>query len=324
MHRLKLFILFGLSLLITDHLFSQSQVCPINIDYNMNSLTHWAAYTGCFQTITSRTPIVTTAYDSVTAPNTVGRVTIPEYLQALPGIQVLSTATTDPFGGFLTIPNINGYQYNNSIKIGSTDVTTAKGGLIRGISYQISVPAGSATVPYTITYAYAMVLENGSHPNNLQPLLQANITTQSNAVIPCPSYSYYLPTTNNGATLDNAAAAAEGFSLSATPSPNIGSPGSLYRVYTKGWTEVTFDLAAYRGQTVSLSFEADNCVHGAHFAYAYIALKNTCGGLIINGNNPACTNSIVTYSVPSLANATYNWTVPAGWTIQGSSGTTNM
>ena len=310
--------------MITEHLFSQSQVCPINIDYNLNSLTHWAAYTGCFQTQTSRTPILTTVYDSVIAPNTVGRVTIPEYLQALPGIQVLSTATTDPFGGFLTIPNINGYQYNNSIKIGSTDVTTAHGGLIRGISYKINVPSGLATDPYTITYAYAMVLENGSHTNTLQPLLQANITTQSNAIIACPSYSYFLPTTNNGATLDLATATAEGFSLSATPSPNIGSPGSLYRVYTKGWTEVTFDLAAYRGQTVNLSFEADNCVHGAHFAYAYIALKNTCGGLIINGNNPACVNSIVTYSVPALANATYNWTVPAGWVIQGSSGTTNI
>jgi gliding motility-associated-like protein len=317
--------LLGLLIVITDSLFSQTQTCPINIDYGMKNLTHWAAYTGCFQSQNSRTPVVTTVYDSLitSTPNTVNVVTIPEYLQALPGIQVLSTAAADPFGGFMSIPNINGYQYKSSIKLGSTDIVTSKGGLIRGLSYLITVPPGLPTQAYTVTYAYALVLENGSHPNNQQPLLQANLTTLSGNMS-CASYSYYLPTTNNGNTLDVAAATQQGFSLSATPSPNNAAPGSLYRVWTKGWTEVTFDLAPYRGQTVSLTFEADNCVHGAHFAYAYIALRDICSGLSISGNSSPCVNSIVNYSVPALANASYNWTVPAGWVIQPPSGTTNI
>jgi len=89
----------------------------------------------------------------------------------------------------------------------------------------------------------------------------------------------------------------------------------LYDVWTKGWTEVTFDLSPYRGQQVTLTFEADNCLPGAHFAYAYVALRNSCAGLEISGEPVACANSNTMYSVPALAGATYNWTVPAGWTI---------
>jgi gliding motility-associated-like protein len=64
-----------------------------------------------------------------------------------------------------------------------------------------------------------------------------------------------------------------------------------------------------------LTFETDNCVPGGHFAYSYVALRNTCAGLNISGPLVACVNSNPTYSVPALAGATYNWTVPSGWTI---------
>ena len=97
----------------------------------------------------------------------------------------------------------------------------------------------------------------------------------------------------------------------------------LYDVWTKGWTEVTFDLSPYRGQQVTLTFESDNCVPGAHFAYAYVALRNSCAGLEISGNPVVCANTNSTYSVPALAGATYNWTVPAGWTIN-SGATSNI
>ena len=66
---------------------------------------------------------------------------------------------------------------------------------------------------------------------------------------------------------------------------------------------------------MTLTFESDNCTPGAHFAYAYVALRNDCGGLQISGRPVACTNTASNYSVPSLANATYDWTIPAGWNI---------
>ncbi len=63
-------------------------------------------------------------------------------------------------------------------------------------------------------------------------------------------------------------------------------------------------------------------IRARHFAYAYVALRNSCAGLEISGPQVACANSTFTYSIPALANAAYSWTVPAGWSIQ-SGGSSN-
>jgi gliding motility-associated-like protein len=176
-----------------------------------------------------------------------------------------------------------------------------------------------------MTYAYAMVLENGTHASLDQPMARAIISTPG-GVIECASPEYYLPTI--GGVLDTATARANGFSPSPLPSPNAApNPQSsgqhLQDVWTKGWTEVTFDLSPYRGQQVSLTFEADNCVPGGHFAYAYFALRNDCAGPQISGDTLACSNNVGKYSIPSLDSASYNWSVPGGWIIDsGSNGNT--
>jgi hypothetical protein len=314
---------------------AQLQSCPINFNFSGGNLTHWEAYTGNNQAGNGQSAIKVT-YDStqLSPTGTIGAIVFPEYtLPGVNGIQIVTGNGTDPFGGFPTIPTINGYAYHYSILLGSTSVSTgaangARGGYVRGISYQINVPPGPSTVPYTMTYAYAMVLENGTHASDQQPMARAILSTPS-GVISCASPTYFLPTEGasaNGALLDSAAAEANGFSVSSKPTPNpsrnaTGSGGYLQDVWTKGWTEVTFDLSPYRGQQVSLTFEADNCVPGGHFAYAYFALRNTCAGLLISGDTLACANSVVKYSVPTLDSATYAWSVPDDWTIYpGSSG----
>ena len=313
----------------------QSQSCPININFSDGTMTHWGAYTG--NNMGGNGPdAIKVVYDpSQSAPNgTIGATTLPEYnLPEVSGIKVITSQGTDPFGGFKTIPTINGYAYQYSILLGSTsvsnqqinDVTNGQpsnqtngpqGGYVRGISYLINVPPGPSTLPYTMTYAYAMVLENGTHVSEDQPMARAIVSTPG-GVIDCASPAYYLPT-NGG--LDSATARANGFSPSPVPTPNA-SPNAqisgqhLQDVWTKGWTEVTFDLSPYRGQQVSLTFEADNCVPGGHFAYAYFALRDICAGLLISGEPLACTNSVEEYSIPSLDSASYNWSVPVGWII---------
>lgn len=322
----------GLCMFISRPAFSQTEGCPININFSNGGLTHWFAYTGNNQDGNGPGAIHQT-YDStqVAPAGTIGATTIPEYnLPSVSGIHTNSTIGTDHFGGFSTIPTINGYQYNYSILLGSTSVSTNAtrdggnpGGYIRGISYRITVPTSASPQPYTMTYAYAMVLENGSHNSDNQPLISATLAT-ADSVVSCASPSYYLPTFNNNtspggtdATLDTATAIKNGFSQSREPSPNIDhkSNSYLYDVWTKGWTEVTFDLSPYRGQTVTLTFEADNCVPGGHFAYGYIAIRNLCNGLMISGDSLVCSNSNVTYSIPALAGASYEWSVPNGWTI---------
>ena len=321
-----------LCLLLVNVAFSQTQVCPLNSNWSFGNLTHWEAYTG---NNAAGNPVQDSiTYDSLQGPpnGTLGNSVIYEYnLPSVPGIQIISASSKDPYGLFPTVPKINGYQYTATIKLGSTSITRSSGnqtggGYVRGVSYRINVPAGSPLVPYTMTYAYAMVLENGAHNSNQQPLFTATLTT-SKGVITCASPSYFLPTLNNAvrggnATLDTAAAEANGFFASKTPSPNANPNGQgaganqhLYDVWAKGWTEVTFDLAPYRGQQVTLTFETDNCVPGGHFAYSYIALRNVCAGLQISGDTVACIGSTLTYSVPSLAGATYQWTVPGDWSI---------
>jgi gliding motility-associated-like protein len=314
-------------MLIVSPVFSQMQSCPANINFAAGDISFWSARTGL---------VNGTNNINYPAPNS-GVSLIPEYTISRTGVQVISTNSLDLYGSFPVIPTINGYSYGYSIKIGS-DATSFDlhstisnpGGFTRAVTYTINVPAGSALVPYTMTYAYAMVLENGTHNSNEQPLFKATVST-IDSIITCASPQYYLPTFNNagggtgggggtGATLDTATAIANGFSLSPvlflSHSGTAGNAGTLLQdVWTKGWTEVTFDLSAYRGRQVTLTFEADNCAPGAHFAYAYVALRNTCAGLEITGDPVACTGNPINYSVPALASGVYSWTVPPGWTI---------
>ena len=331
---IKLFLIHGIITFSGLSAWSQDQTCPFNINFSSGDLSSWSAQTG----------LVGHAVKNYAAPNT-GVSTIPEYSIATNGIQVITSSFNDAFGNFQTIPVINGYAYGYSIKIGSTATswdlhtgTREPGGFTRAITYSINVPAGPASTPYTMTYAYAMVLENGTHNSTNQPLFKATLSTPG-GVIACASPSYYLPTLNDanpgqgggtgtGATLDSAAALANGFKVSPklflSHSGQAGDNGIyLQDVWTKGWTEVTFDLSAYRGQQVSLTFESDNCTPGAHFAYAYVALRHDCAGLEISGAPVACTNTSTIYSVPALANGSYEWTVPEGWAIN-SGGSTNI
>ena len=323
-HKLKVWLIGFATFFISSPLYSQLQSCPVNINFSVGDLSSWSAKTGLLGGASKNYP----------APNN-GVSLIPEFSISPIGIKVITTSTADLYGGFKTIPVINGYSYGYSVQIGSTansydlqSTVTNPGGFARSITYNINVPAGPTTVPYTMTYAYAMVLENGTHNSNEQPLFKATLVANG-SVITCASPKYYLPTLNDagsgpgntGATLDSAAAIANGFRNSSVPflthaGTNNTTGTLLYDVWTKGWTEVTFDLSPYRGQQVTLTFESDNCVPGAHFAYAYVALRNSCAGLEISGNPITCANTNSMYSVPALAGATYNWTVPAGWTIK--------
>ncbi|MDP4247647.1 MAG: hypothetical protein Q8932_17550, partial [Bacteroidota bacterium] len=325
------FLFAVIGVLLLSAASAQQQACPVNSNFSLKDLTHWAAYTGTFVN-QSRTGGPKQLYDSTMgAPlGTLGVSSISEYqLPSVTGIRVITLPGIDQFGGFATIPNVNGYQYTSSLLLGSTQISRGAagggpGGYIRGISYQINVPSSPSTQPYTMTYAYAMVLENGQHNTTNQPWFTATLSTHD-SVITCASPQYVLPTYNDaagnggGATLDTAAAKASGFALSREPSPNPNpngqNGGHLQDVWWKGWTEVTFDLSPYRGQQVVLTFEADNCVPGGHFAYAYIALRKTCDGLLISGDTVACTGSTLIYSIPALGGARYAWSVPGDWSV---------
>jgi len=174
--------------------FEQSQSCPININFSTGTLTHWQAYTGNNKDGNGPDAIKLVYDSNASTPfGTIGAATLPEYnLPGVSGVRVITTQATDPFGRFPMIPTINGYAYHYAILLGSTSVSRRQpngpndqpgtgtpanngplGGYIRGISYQINVPPGPSTLPYTMTYAYAMVLENGTHASLDQPMARA-------------------------------------------------------------------------------------------------------------------------------------------------------
>ena len=311
-------------LLCFTQVIGQVQTCPVNINYSDGTLTHWFAYTGLFAKNSSRVHADQITYDSSAgAPNgTIGVNSITEYSLQNKGLEVITSNSLDPFGGYETVPTINGYNYSYSIKVGSSYLNTDQtrntnfGGIFRGVGYTIHVPNGLVTDPYVVTYAYAMVLESAPHQNDQVPMFTATLHTSAGN-IDCADAMYLLPTQPSGTSyvLDQAAAIQQGFTQSANPSPNNNGNANEnpYRVWTKGWREVIFDLAKFRGEDVTLTFEADNCVPSGHFAYAYVALKDVCQGLEIAGTTKACTNGTLTYQIPELTGASYQWTIPNGW-----------
>ena len=107
---------------------SQSQTCPVNINFSTGDLTHWYAYTGNNAGGNGPNAILQRYESNNYYPGgTRGAKSLPEYnLGGVQGMKVITTASRDPFGGFSTIPTINGYSYNYSIQLGST--TISRGG----------------------------------------------------------------------------------------------------------------------------------------------------------------------------------------------------
>ena len=180
--KLTAWLISFITFFISSPLYSQLQSCPVNINFSDGNLSSWSAKTG----------LLGGASRSYPAPNN-GVSSIPEFSIPPVGIKAITTSTTDLYGGFQTIPVINGYSYGYSVQIGSTansydlnSTETNPGGFTRSITYNINVPAGPTTVPYTMTYAYAMVLENGTHNSNEQPLFKATLVANG-GVITCAS-----------------------------------------------------------------------------------------------------------------------------------------
>jgi hypothetical protein len=157
--------------------YGQLQDCPPNINFATGNLSSWSAKTG----------LVGGASQSYPLPNALS--VIPEYTISTTGIKVITTSTSDKYGSFPTIPTINGYAYNFSVQLGSTatsydlhSTSANPGGFTRAITYLINVPAGPTSEPYTMTYAYAMVLENGTHNSNEQPLFKATLSVNGTII----------------------------------------------------------------------------------------------------------------------------------------------
>ncbi len=88
-------------------------------------------------------------------------------------------------------------------------------------------------------------------------------------------------------------------------------------------TSITVDFpATFASATVKVQ-EVTTCAAGA-FKSVTVTQKGATPG-VITGTTPVCPTMSYTYSVAAVANAvTYNWTVPADWTITNGQGTNSL
>src|SRR5690606_30536657 len=119
-HKVRILLLPVGSLFLFSTSSAQMQACPVNINFDAGSLTRWSAYTGNNTNGNGTSAIQRTYSANLSAPQgTIGATVIEEYGPGTPGIRVITTQGTDPFGGFSTIPTINGYQYKAAVLLGS-------------------------------------------------------------------------------------------------------------------------------------------------------------------------------------------------------------
>lgn len=187
----------------------------------------------------------------------------------------------DPNAGGTNLPQVHP-SGNYSVRLGNATAGSNSGG--ETISYQFTVNQSNAN----FTYHYAVVLNDGGHSNNEQPMFRITMTDGSGNPISCATYD-----------------------VNATTASTIGGFVTVGgSILYKPWSSVFIPLNNYIGQTVRITFETGDCRswEGSHWAYAYIDAE--CQPLEILSSSPTvCGGQDVQLTAPDGA-ASYQWSGP--------------
>ncbi len=250
-----LFFLFCLS---ASFLFAQSS-CPLNIDFETGTFQNWQCYKGIVQELGIANVI--TVNPSVATSNI--HTIVPK------GVLV------DYYGNFpISAPNGGNY----SVRLGN-DGTGAQA---ERISYTFNVPANQTN--FSLTYQYAVVLQDGGHTPLEQPRFTAKVfDVAANSYITCSSFDY----------------------VATSQLPGFKKSTVLSNVVYKSWTPVTLNLSGYQGKQIRLEFTTSDCTVGGHFGYAYVDINQNCTNLITGADYCSYATS-VSLSGPAGYDK-YNW-----------------
>lgn len=171
----------------------------------------------------------------------------------------------DPYGKFPVL-SPNGSRY--AMRLGNDSVNAQA----ESISYVFQVPANANTVPYVVTFNYAVVLQNPDHVPYQQPRFVAHIYDMDDRFyIPCPAFDFI------------ASSSLPGFKLSDVK-PMNSKEGDTSTIYYKDWSAVTINLHGYAGKFMRLEFSTQDCAKGGHFGYAYLDIDEGLSTGPISGN----------------------------------------
>ena len=237
-----------------------AQTCPENVGFENGNFQNWKIYTGITAVVNNLNSIKTTR---VTRPTKTRHAIISD------------KSLIDPYGKFKVIPPTAG---NFVVKLGNDGT----GNQADGISYVITVPVNRPE--FTLTYQYAVVLEEPNHSPNEQPRFVARVKDlEKNEYISCVSFEY----------------------ISTSNLPGFQKCKPKESIIYKNWTPVTMNLSGYQGKKLLLEFISTDCTLGGHFGYAYVDVSNLCGDMVI-GNNLCADADHLAVSGPS-GFRTYNW-----------------
>lgn len=210
--------------------------------------------------------------------------------------QIVSTGT-DPYGNFYWV-----YPGTGSYSLKISDDVSPNGDFGQAIK-TIAVPANGKTL---FTFHFAMSLFGYPHTAAQAAKFKVDFFDASNNPIACPKYECYHSTDNGDVGVSN---------FTNTPNPAstynsnaVGDTPSSNPATTANWNDVTLDLTAYAGQTISARFRIDWCFYGPDWAYCLVdadcPVNNftpipVCGGAGSNICGP-----------PNMLS--YNWQTPSG------------
>ncbi len=266
-------------------------VCD-NIGFETGGFINWDAFTGDLSGtawgLCPNPPIAPGLYNSglvLGAPNEnaaplggQGRHTI------LTDPNRFDTIARDPITGQYLIPYLAPGGSGVSVRLGNMDT----GAETEKLKYRIDVNSNN----FQVQYKYAIVYQNPSHPNNNQPFFQARILD---------SLGDPLAGTNCGVFCYFADASSPDFIT--IPSSNQFNDFSFEPIQFKTWSDVSFDLSPYVGQTVYIEFTTGDCSQSGHFGYAYVDAN--CGGNKLTVS--ICPNSDTAIVVAPPGYSSYQW-----------------
>ncbi|MEN9523420.1 MAG: hypothetical protein RL065_1797, partial [Bacteroidota bacterium] len=258
---LSAFCIVFLLVLVNSYFNKTKAQCPPNIDFEYGDFSNWAYGYGNTNSLypTQSTPIPFGLRD--TTPITPLKVQI---------ITPFTTPLNDPYGGFpILCPNGSG----SSVRLGNDYIGAEEDAL----QYKFHVPSTSTN--YSLTYQYAVVLQNPSgHTAAEQPRFMALVSdSATGALITCASYDFVSDTS------------LPGFFISPISYDTAGILNTFNIILCRSWTPASINLKGYGGHTMYLTFISFDCTRTGHFGYAYVDVNSQCGSNAII--NSYCWNS---------------------------------
>ncbi|RYZ21284.1 MAG: hypothetical protein EOO16_13655 [Chitinophagaceae bacterium] len=178
--------------------------------------------------------------------------------------EIMNAASgADYYGNF---PRLCPFGGNYSARLGN-DRTGAEA---EHLSYTFTVPAGQNS--FTLTYFYAIVLQNPDHTWQEQPRFTVKaLDVATGQVIGCSTFDFV------------SSGSLPGFEVSASD-PNV-----VYR----NWTPGSLQIDGLAGHTILLEFGTYDCTRGGHFGYAYVDVNAACDNILANAPYCAESNALV-------------------------------